>query len=258
MKFLHNEPTNFLFLGDETGRVEFYDTIKSCLARNMNLHYNRVGVIENSQGTLGLNTFFTGSKDQTIKLNDLRLKKPDVETFHKHSGEICGLAVQNQYLASGGNDNKIFVWDIRKSQSLAVLKHHHSAVKAISWCPWRSCVLASGGGAKDQKIVIWNGNSSRIEDTFELKSQVSFIKWREGDKSMISTHFNGKESYIIVWEGKEKRVKLRGHKGRILGFSVNPANNYEACSIAADETLRFWSTQLSGADFSPGEQLSTQ
>ena len=93
-----------------------------------------------------------------IKLNDIRMKKTDVAVFEKHTAEICGMSVRNQYLASGGNDNKVVIWDLRKNCALAVLKHHRSAVKAVSWCPWKSCVLATGGGNKDQKIVVWNGN----------------------------------------------------------------------------------------------------
>lgn len=56
----------------------------------------------------------TGSKDKLIKLNDLRLKKTDVATMEKHQGEICGLSTTKHYLASGGNDNKVVIWDLRK------------------------------------------------------------------------------------------------------------------------------------------------
>ena len=85
----------------------------------MKMHYNKVRVIENLTKILNCYSFFLFSKDKTIKLNDIRLKKADVETFERHKGQICGMSTQNQYLASGGNDNRVFIWDIRKSYSVA-------------------------------------------------------------------------------------------------------------------------------------------
>jgi WD40 repeat protein len=59
-------------------------------------------------------------------------------------------------LASGGNDNKVSIWDIRKGELLGKHSCHESAVKAISWCPYKNNILVSGGGIKDKKIVVWN------------------------------------------------------------------------------------------------------
>lgn len=61
-------------------------------------------------------------------------------------------------LASGGNDNQAILWDLRKHSKLHKFKGHQGAVKALSWCPWRNGVLASGAGAGDRTIRIWNTN----------------------------------------------------------------------------------------------------
>lgn len=62
-------------------------------------------------------------------------------------------------MASGGNDNKVCVWDLRVGKALGHHSHHSSAVKAISWCPYKSNILVSGGGVKDKKIVVWNADT---------------------------------------------------------------------------------------------------
>ena len=33
---------------------------------------------------------------------------------------------------------------------------HTAAVKAMSWCPWTSSTLASGGGSHDRSLKLWN------------------------------------------------------------------------------------------------------
>lgn len=100
----------------------------------------------------------TGSKDTNIHFNDLRIKHCLVNTNNTHKAEICSLKVkpyQNHIFASGANDNKAYIWDIRNDNPMLSIKGHKGAIKAMSWCPWRSNVLATGGGNNDQTIKIW-------------------------------------------------------------------------------------------------------
>lgn len=109
--------------------------------------------MENAMGLL-----ITGSKDSTIHFHDLRRKDSLVKINNMHQGEICSLKVkpdQNHIFASGANDNKAYIWDIRNDNPMLSIKGHKGAIKAISWCPWRSNVLATGGGNNDQTIKIW-------------------------------------------------------------------------------------------------------
>lgn len=53
-------------------------------------------------------------------------------------------------LASGGNDNKVNIFDIRKSKkALFTIEEHKAAIRALEWCPWDSNLLATGGGSGD-------------------------------------------------------------------------------------------------------------
>ena len=79
-----------------------------------------------------------------------------------HKQEVCGLKWNSdtEQLASGGNDNKIFIWDRLDER----WQHrwgeqeggHKAAVKAIAWNPHQRGVLASGGGTADRCIKFWN------------------------------------------------------------------------------------------------------
>lgn len=55
-----------------------YDCERMTRIRQIKVHYNRVGVMMNSDFP---EAFLSGSKDNLIKLNDLRIRKTDVATL---------------------------------------------------------------------------------------------------------------------------------------------------------------------------------
>ena len=59
-------------------------------------------------------------------------------------------------LASGGNDNKLFVWSLRNGGELTHFSQHQAAVKAIGWSPHQHNIVASGGGTADRCIRFFN------------------------------------------------------------------------------------------------------
>jgi WD40 repeat protein len=73
-----------------------------------------------------------------------------------HDQEVCGISIQNNRVASGGNDGSVFVWNLQSEKFIHANTLHSGAVKALSWCPWKTNLLASGGGSKDHRIVFLN------------------------------------------------------------------------------------------------------
>ena len=81
-----------------------------------------------------------------------------------HKQEVCGLkwSFDEKMLASGGNDNKLFVWDATHgsgnsggstiTEPLCSFTDHAAAVKAVAWSPHQHGLLASGGGTADRHI----------------------------------------------------------------------------------------------------------
>ena len=64
----------------------------------------------------------------------------------------------NNYLASGGNDNIVFVWEPRMNKYVGKLSEHSAAVKALAWSPHKTTLLATGGGSTDKSIKLWDIN----------------------------------------------------------------------------------------------------
>lgn len=92
-----------------------------------------------------------------------------------HRQEVCGLkwSPDNQYLASGGNDNRLYVWNMQSLSPVQTYTDHLAAVKAIAWSPHHHGLLASGGGTADRCIRFWNtltGQPMQYVDTGKFKS----------------------------------------------------------------------------------------
>lgn len=94
-----------------------------------------------------------------------------------HRSEVCGLrwSPDGLRLASGGNDNAIYVWhslNIEPTKFLYRFTEHTAAVRALAWCPLKKNRLASGGGTADRCIKLWNTETGTCAKTTETGSQV--------------------------------------------------------------------------------------
>lgn len=79
----------------------------------------------------------TGSRDRTIMSRDMRARNCLTQKHVGHKQEVCGLkwSFDGQQLASGGNDNKLFIWNMHSESAQAKFSDHKAAVKAIAWNP---------------------------------------------------------------------------------------------------------------------------
>ena len=98
-------------LGLNNGDIELWDIEKKMKIRNLKGHNDRVG----SLSWNGYN-LYSGSKDTNILNHDVRIKNNVVMKLSGgHNKEICSLKwnLDFKYLASGGNDNLVCLWDVR-------------------------------------------------------------------------------------------------------------------------------------------------
>lgn len=146
------ENGNTLAIGCNKGDVLIWDVLKQKQVRRMDGHEGRVGSI-----AWGRNMLSTGSRDKSILQRDIKSPKSYVQKLAEHGQEICGLkwSKDNQYLASGGNDNKVIVWNL-SGQATNKFCDHKAAVKAIAWSPHHHGLLATAGGTADRMLKMRN------------------------------------------------------------------------------------------------------
>jgi cell division cycle protein 20 (cofactor of APC complex) len=234
---------NFLAVGNSKGHVEIWDADTQTRIREMKSEnaIGRVGAISWNEHIIS-----NGSRCGEIHHHDVRIKEHHVGTFKQHEQEVCGLkwSPDGRHLASGGNDNLVMIWDMRISHvtrpALHVLSEHLAAVKAVSWCPWQSNILATGGGTADAHIKLWNVYNGSMLQSVDAKSQISCILWSNHYKELITSH-GFSQNQLSIWKYPEmtKVAELTGHSNRVLMMAMSPDEEMIA-SAGADETLRLW------------------
>ena len=245
-----------LGIGLPDGIIQLWDINKKIKIREIFAHNNRVSCLSWNNNILS-----SGSKDRYIKNFDIRIKVPEISKIKKHKQEVCSLkySIEGDLLASGGNDNMAYIWDIRNLKNnifnflfnentnnpyeikpYSINNLHQAAVKAMNWCPWKRHVLGTGGGSKDKSIKIYSCDCNKLIKNINTGSQVCSLIWNEKEKEIISSHgFN--KNQIIIWnyEKSKKICELKGHMNRVLYMTKSPDENV-ICSGSGDETLRFW------------------
>nr|GFA27411.1 protein fizzy-related 2-like [Tanacetum cinerariifolium] len=93
-----------------------------------------------------------GSRDKSILQRGPRAQEAFVGKLNGHKLEVCGLkwSYDNRELASGGNDNRLFVWNQHLTQLVLKYCEHTAAVKAIAWSPHVHGLLDYG------REIIWH------------------------------------------------------------------------------------------------------
>ncbi|KAF4621085.1 hypothetical protein D9613_001176 [Agrocybe pediades] len=256
-----------LAVGTLAGRMHIYDanTLK-ILRTYQSAHSQRIGALAWNSHVLS-----SGSRDRMVHHRDVR--EPSQRPFRKcagHRQEVCGLkwsgdsasggAAGNAMLASGGNDNKVCIWDLRGSarpgagaqsgedipSDTPVWKFHEhtAAVKALAWDPHVSGVLATGGGTQDKHIRFWNVINGTMLQELDTGSQVCNLIWSLTSHELVSTHgFSSTtaQNQICIWKYPSLSMvaSLTGHTNRVLYLAMSP-DGETIVTGAGDETLRFW------------------
>ncbi|KAJ3925010.1 MAG: WD40 repeat-like protein [Lentinula lateritia] len=267
-----------LAAGTAQGHLEIYDTSTLRLIRrykdaHAHVAGKRIGSLSWTSDTLS-----SGSRDRMIKHWDFRdsSAKPFKQSA-AHTQEVCGVkwsgdgGIQASLLASGGNDNRLCIWDLRGSiresstsagwssfvrnfvsddegvSGIAPLyrfRQHKAAVKGLAWDPHLSNVLASGAGQQDACIRLWNTATGTMTNEIRTGSQVCNLLWSTNSHELVSTHGYSTQTIpnqIRIWKYPSMNMvaSLTGHTDCVQYVSLNP-NGETIVTGGGDETLRFW------------------
>ncbi|CAN1751083.1 Cell division cycle 20.1, cofactor of APC complex [Linum perenne] len=194
----------------------------------------------------------TGGMDGRIVNSDVRIREHIVERYEGHTDQVCGLkwSASGQKLASGGNDNLVYIWDRSmasssnnaRTQYLHRLEDHTSAVKALAWCPFQGNLLATGGGVGDGKIKFWNTHTGACLNSVDTGSQVCGLLWNKKERELLSSHgFPRNELTLWKYPSMVEINELNGHTSRVLFMAESPNGCTVATAAGAeDETLKLW------------------
>ncbi|OXA37617.1 fizzy-related protein homolog [Folsomia candida] len=235
-----NEKGTQLAVGTHTGLVQIWDVTTKTLLTSIWGHSARVGVMAWSEGG---NVISTGSKDCSISESDLREHRHMLDKRrYGHLEEVCGLAwsPDNEFLASGGGDGRVNVWNRHFSKPVHTYTEHTAAVKAIAWSPHHHGLLASGGGTADQKVRFWNTAMGQEIRCVPMGSQICNLAWSKHSQEFVTTHgFSGNNISIWNYPSCQQVDELRGHYDRVLYMSMSPSGE-DIVTGAGDGRLKLW------------------
>ncbi|CAO4363697.1 unnamed protein product [Caenorhabditis nigoni] len=231
---------DLLAVGTNRGITQIWDVTTQKKIRDLGGHTSRVGCL-----AWNADTICSGSRDRTIIHRDIRA--PDNEEGRKmthHRQEVCGLkwSPDKQLLASGGNDNQLLVWNLRRPEPLQTYTQHNAAVKALAWSPHHHGLLVSGGGTADRCLRFWNTLTAQPMQCVDTGSQVCNVAWSKHSSELVSTHgYSYNHLQVIIWKypSLQPVTKLVGHQFRVLYLAMSP-DGESIVTGAGDETLRFW------------------
>ncbi|CAG9325709.1 unnamed protein product [Blepharisma stoltei] len=228
-----------LAIGTSQGKLFLYDVEKEYPLRCFKGHNSRIGTLSWNSVVLS-----SGSRDQIILQHDFRSPSNYFSKLSGHKQEICGLkwSFDGEQLASGGNDNKIFLWSSRSSSPVEKFSSHTAAVKAIAWSPHQRGLLASGGGTADKTIKFWDTFTLKELASYNTYSQVCNIMFSKTTNELVSTHgFSQHEITVWSYPNMQKIGTMLGHTKRVLYLAMSAdGQNIVTGAGEGDETLRFW------------------
>lgn len=246
---------SLLQIGTNTGHVQIWDLEAGTRVRTFRPSQDGQDAADNVSLTTSSwaedGTLAVGYWSGLMREHDLRQRDSIIRDIHgAHAQSICGMSYRadSALLATGGNDNVVKVWDRRTNTAKMQKERHRAAVRALSWSPMNSSLLATGGGTLDKSIHFWNVTQGTRLQSIQTDAQVTALHWSLRYKEIASCHgtsaaseVSATPSYLNLWSypSLDKLDSLAAHESRTLHSCLSPDGQVLA-TCGTDESLKFW------------------
>jgi WD40 repeat protein len=124
-----------------------------------------------------------------------------------HEGLVHSAALHpnGKWLATGGADTTIKLWDIATGQLRYTLEGHKASVKCVAFSP-DGQRLASGGSGENHRVMTFDGPPPRIDQTVKLWDVASgqLLRTLEGHNASVDEiAFSQDGQWLAAWGGGE-------------------------------------------------------
>ncbi|HXD30757.1 MAG TPA: caspase family protein [Pyrinomonadaceae bacterium] len=188
---------------------------------------------------LGISTFAWRTTTGSSSPSD-PVAKPELvlQTGHTSRVNCIAFGPDGTWLASGGADNSIKIWDVRSGRELRPLNGHTGWIKALAVSRDGKWVAS---GSNDRTVRVWDVISGQQVKYFSgHTAAVESLAFSDDARLLAS---GSADNTIRVWDissGTEKQT-LKGHTGWVTALAFSPDGKLLA-SGSADHLVKLWDT----------------
>lgn len=169
----------------------------------------------------------SGSDDGTAKLWDMR-QRGAIQTFpDRYQITAVGFADASDKIYTGGIDNDIKVWDLRRNEVTMTLQGHQDMITGMQLSPDGSYLLTNG---MDCKLCIWDmrpyapqNRCVKILEGHQHNFEKNLLKcgWSP-DGSKVTA--GSSDRLVYIWDTTSRRIlyRLPGHAGSVNETVFHP------------------------------------
>ncbi|KAK0400459.1 hypothetical protein QR680_015256 [Steinernema hermaphroditum] len=189
----------------------------------------------------------SASDDGCIFVHDVRKRNPVMEFKAKYPTTAVTFNDTTEQIISGGIDNEIIVWDMRRKEAVYMLSGHQDTITGLSLSPDGSFVLSN---SMDCTVKQWDirpfcNSPGRCVSTY-VGHQHNFEKnllkcaWSPDGKRVAA---GSADRFTYVWDITTRRIiyKLPGHHGSVNAVDFHP---HESIMLSAGSDKRIYLGEL--------------
>ncbi|XP_060172046.1 uncharacterized protein LOC132603144 [Lycium barbarum] len=169
-----------------------------------------------------------------------------VYTFTGHTGEVYTAScspTDAKLVATGGGDNRGFIWKIGQGDSsLKLLEDHTDSVSSLAFSS-DGQLLASG--SVDGHIRVWDTTSDSLKGKLEGPGgEIEWVRWHPRRHVVLA---GAEYSAVLMWndgiqDDMWRWFLLSGHGGSVTSGGFTPDGKF-ICTGSDDATLRIWDAE---------------
>ena len=155
------------------------------------------------------------------------------------------ISPDGQYLATGGSDGRVFMWQMTDYQPYYIFTGHTQGISCVAWSP-DGALLASG--SLDRQVRLWDARTGQLVDTFQEHIQtVAAVAWSP-DGAFLASAGADQTIFVRNWQTREMYRQLF-EPAWINGIAFSPDGRILA-SVNNERQVTLW-------DWRSGERLQT-
>jgi WD40 repeat protein len=160
---------------------------------------------------------------------------------------LIGLAFSHHTLAISTNAC-VQLYDSRRMETARLtFEGHNPPSKALAFSPDTPQRIVTGGGAKDQTLIVWNTDTGKTIAQKKINNQICGVHWLDHQGVFVAEGYSGNR--VSCWSIQGTTLSIDDsstlHTDKVLFSAQNPRKKEQLATAASgnDEKFHFWSVK---------------